>query len=100
MDLLATRRGQKRAVLGIDDCWRASRWERPEMLAVEEGFFYPAWISDDGDELTPTDSPAELGAIDDVVDELIEGVLTRGGWVALVQDGIVPDGAKVALTLR
>lgn len=100
MDLLDTRRGQKRAVLGIGDCWRASRWERPEMLAVEEGFFYPAWVSDDGDELTPTDSPAELGAIDDVVDELIEAVLTRGGWVALVQDGIVPDGAKVALTLR
>lgn len=100
MELLATRRGQKRAALGIDECWRASRWERPEMLAVEEGFFYPAWVSDDGDELTPTDNPAELGAIDDVVDELIEAVLTRGGWVALVQDGIIPDGARVALTLR
>jgi len=100
MELVTTRRGQRRAVLGIDECWRASRWERPEMLAVEEGFFYPAWISEDGDELTPTDDPAELGAIDDVVDELIEGVLTRGGWVALVQDGIVPDGARVALTLR
>jgi hypothetical protein len=100
MELLATRRGQKRAVLGIDASWRASRWERPEMLAVEEGFFYPAWVSDDGDELTPTDNHAEMGAIDDAVDELIEAVLTRGGWVALVQDGIIPDGAKVALTLR
>lgn len=100
MELVETRRGQRRAVLGIDGCWRAARWERPEMLAVEEGYFYPAWVSDDGDELTPTNNPAELGAIDDVVDELIEGVLTRGGWVALVQDGIVPDGARVALTLR
>lgn len=100
MELLATRRGQDRAVLGIDACWRSSRWERPEMLAVEEGFFYPAWLSEDGDELTPTRDPAELGAIDDVVDELIEMVLTRGGWVALVQDGIIPDGAHVALTLR
>lgn len=100
LELVATRRGQDRAVLGIDACWRAARWERPEMLAVEEGFFYPAWVSDDGDELTATNSPAELGAIDDVVDELIEGVLTRGGWVALVQDGVIPDGAKVALTLR
>jgi hypothetical protein len=98
--LVGTRRGQDRAVLGIDACWRAARWERPEMLAVEEGFFYPAWVSDDGDELTPTSNPAELGAIDDVVDELIEAVLTRGGWVALVQDGVVPDGAKVALTYR
>ncbi len=100
MELVATRRGQGRAVLGIDACWRASRWERPEMLAVEEGFFYPAWLSDDGDELTPTRDPAELGAIDDVVDELIEVVLTRGGWVALVQDGVVADRARVALTLR
>lgn len=100
LELVATRRGQGRAVLGIDACWRSSRWERPEMLAVEEGFFYPAWVSEDGDELTPTSNPRELGAIDDVVDELIEGVLTRGGWVALVQDGVVPEGAKVALTLR
>lgn len=100
MTLVETRRGQQRVALGIDACWRASRWERPEMLAVEEGFFYPARLSEDGDELHPAKDPTGPGVIDDVVDELIEAVLTRGGWVALVGDGVVPEGAKVALTLR
>ena len=38
--------------------------------------------------------------IDDVVDELIEVVISRGGWIALLDDGTLPDGTGVALTLR
>lgn len=100
MELLAARRAEDRAAIGIDACWHGSRWRRPEMLAVEETFFYPAWVSEDGEELTPTNDPAEMGAIDDVVDELIEAVLSRGGWVALVQDGAIPEPGGVALTFR
>lgn len=100
LDLVDRRRGQQRAALGIHECWRASRWERPEMLAVEEGFFFPARLSEDGDALEPVSDPTEPGVIDDVVDELIEAVLTRGGWVALIEDGKVPDGQRVALTVR
>jgi hypothetical protein len=95
--LLDTRVGQRRAVAGIDACWRAARWERPEMLAVEEGFFYPARLDPETDGLEAADDPTEPGVVDDVVDELIEIVLTRGGWVALVRDGAVDE--RVALTL-
>jgi hypothetical protein len=95
--LVQTRTGQRRAASGIDACWQAARWERPEMLAVEEGFFYPARLDLDTDGLEPVTDPTEPGVIDDVVDELIEIVLTRGGWVALVADGAL-DG-HVALTL-
>ncbi len=95
--VLDTRIGQRRAATGIDACWQAARWERPEMLAVEEGFFYPARLDADTDGLLPSSDPSEPGVIDDVVDELIEIVLTRGGWVALVRDGSLPD--RVALTL-
>lgn len=96
--LVQTRTGQRRAVSGIDACWQAARWERPEMLAVEEGFFYPARLDVDTDGLAPVTDPTEPGVVDDVVDELIEIVLTRGGWVALVADGLL-DG-HVALTLQ
>jgi hypothetical protein len=34
------------------------------------------------------------------VDELIELVIARGGWIALLEDGTLPDGTGVALTLR
>ena len=38
--------------------------------------------------------------IDDVVDELIEIVLSRGGWIALLPSGHLPEGTHLALTLR
>jgi hypothetical protein len=73
------------------------------MLMVEQGFFHPARIADDGDTLLPAPDPHAPDVVDDVVDELIELVLARGGWIALLDDGTLardggPDG--VALTLR
>lgn len=100
LELLATRRDRGRAVYGVPDAWIAARWERPEMLAVEQGFFFPARIGDDGEPLYPADDPHEPDVIDDVVDELIELVLARGGWIALLEDGTLPDGTGAALTLR
>ncbi len=97
--LVEERAGQRRAVLGIDDCWRAAAWDRPEMLAVEEGFFYPARLDPQTEALEPAADPAEPGVIDDAVDELIEQVLSRGGWVALVSDGTIPNAARVAMTV-
>jgi hypothetical protein len=100
VELLGARRDRGRAVYGVQEAWTAARWERPEMLAVEQGFFYPARIGDDGDPLYPADDPHEPDVIDDVVDELIELVISRGGWIALLEDGTLPDGTGVALTLR
>ena len=68
--------------------------------AVEEGFFHPARISADGDTLVAADDPEEPDVCDDAVDELIETVLSRGGWVALLADGTLPPDARVALALR
>jgi Bacterial archaeo-eukaryotic release factor family 3 len=98
--LLATRTEQDRAVRGLERAWLASRWERPEMLAVEQGYFQPARLSADGDTLTPTREVGAPDVLDDAVDELIETVLSRGGWVALLPDHTLPADARVALTLR
>ena len=100
LELLAARFDRGRAVHGVQQAWTAARWERPEMLAVEQGFFYPARIGDDGEPLYPADDPQAPDVVDDVVDELIELVIARGGWIALLEDGTLPDGTGVALTLR
>lgn len=100
LTLLEQRRGQDRAVLGLDSVWLAARWERPEMLAVEVDFFYPARISPDGDTLQAAEDVEHPDVIDDVVDELVEQVLSRGAWVALVEPGHIPEGQRVALTIR
>ena len=98
--LLDKRVGARRAVSGMPDAWLAARTEGPEMLAVEQGLFYPARVSDDGDMLVPATDVEHPEVIDDAVDELIELVLERGGWVALVDDGALAAHDGVALTLR
>lgn len=98
--LLDKRVGARRVVSGMTDAWLAARTEGPEMLAVEQGLFYPARVSADGDLLEPARDVEHPDVIDDAVDELIELVLERGGWVALVDDGALSKHGGVALTLR
>lgn len=98
--LLDKRHGAGRVVAGMQAVWLAARAERPEMLAVEQGLFYPARLSSDGDLLLPADDVEHPDVIDDVVDEVIETVLQRGGWVALVEDGSLHADERIALTLR
>lgn len=100
LGLLDRRTGEERSVSGIAACWLSARRERPEMLAVEEGLFAPARLSADGDYLHPATDVEHPDVVDDVVDELIETVLHRGGWVALVEDGALAEHDGVALTLR
>lgn len=100
LELLDRRVGQHRAVSGIAAAWLAARWERTEMLAIEEGYFFPARISDNGDYLQAATDVEHPDVIDDAVDELIELVLHRGGWIALVPDGALAGHDRVALTLR
>lgn len=98
--LLGNRSAQRRVASGMQRAWLASRTERPEMLAVEHGLFYPAILSADGHTLSPTTELDDPQAISDAVDELIEHVLIRGGWVAIVADGELAEHDGVALTLR
>ena len=98
--LLEARADGERAVSGIASAWLAAQAERPEMLAVEEGYFYPARVDGSGELLSPADDVEHPEVIDDAVDELIETVLRRGGWVALLDDGALADHDRVALTLR
>lgn len=91
---------RRRTASGLDAAWLAARSERPAMLVVEEDMSQHARLSEDGDELLPADDPEEPGVLDDVVDELIETVLRRGGWVALTASGALTEHGGVALTIR
>ena len=100
LDLLNRRMGVQRAVSGMANAWWAARRERPEMLAVEPGLFFPARLSGDGELLLPSTDVELPDVLDNAVDELIDLVLERGGWVALVDDGTLAAHGGVALTVR
>ncbi len=100
LELVHRRTDAGRVVSGMAAAWLAARREQPEMLAVEDSLFFPARIDADGDLLVPADDVEHPDVIDDAVDELIELVLDRGGWVALVRHGALAAHDRVALTLR
>ena len=98
--LLDARTDAGRVVSGVPAAWLAARAERPEMLAVEQSLFYPARLSSDGDLLTPADDVEHPEVIDDAVDELIETVLRRGGWIVIIEDGLLAAHNRIALAVR
>ena len=104
LTLLGSRISADRAAVGLPAVWFAARHDRPEMLAVDQGLFQAARVAPDGDTLELVRDPAEVAAdpdvADDLVDDLIELVLHRGGWAALVDDGRLAGNGGVALTLR
>ncbi|TWJ22313.1 hypothetical protein JD76_02428 [Micromonospora endolithica] len=97
--LIDRRAAAGRVASGMPDAWLAARTARPEMLAVDESLFYPARLSDDGNTLVPATDAEHPDVIDDAVDELIELVLIRGGWVALTAPGTLNRHQGVALTV-
>jgi hypothetical protein len=100
LGLLERRMNTGHAVSGLAAAWLAARYERPEMLVVEDGHYVPARLSPDGDLLLPAEDVEHPDVVDDAVDELLELVIQRGGWVALARDGVLAAHDGVALTLR
>lgn len=100
IDLVARSRGRGVLASGMVEAWRSARGGYPEMLAVEEGLFYPARVLGDGHRIEPTTDIEDPEVIDDAVDELIELVLSRGGWIAFAEEGLLAEHEGVALVLR
>lgn len=100
LELVWTRDAQGRVAAGMQAAWLASRTSQPEMLAVEESLFYPARLSPDGHTIELSSDIDQPDVIDDAVDELIEHVLIRGGWIAIVGDRALDRYGGVALVPR
>lgn len=89
---------------GLDECWVAAHQAPPSLLAVEQGYAQP------GHHFAPFDTNAapedriwlhdlhdDPFLVHDLVDDLVEAVINRGGWVAFVPDGALADRGRVAL---
>lgn len=90
--------GARRLAAGIDEVWSLAQDGRGDLLVVEEGYALAARA--DGDRLERVEDPRAPGVVDDVVDEVMEAVMTRGGRVAIVADGTLDDRDRIALKLR
>ena len=91
-----------RVASGIEECWRGAAAGRPAMLMVEEGYYVPAVMGRAGPVLSsgpPTEPEVGQPTLHDLVDDLIEMVIERGGWVAFARDGALSEHRRVALVL-
>lgn len=82
----------------LNDIWRAINEGRGDMLIVEEGYFQPAAFQDGHISLEEPEDAA--GRIDDVVDEIIELCMEKGGSVVFVENGELPTFDRIGLITR
>jgi hypothetical protein len=86
---------------GLAACWDAVREAAPAMLVVEEGFSHPARLVTSGaGEVWGREGGDDESTPHDLVEELIEMVVERGGWVAFARDDALRSDGRVALVLR
>ena len=85
-------------VAGINEIWSLIQSGRGDQLIVEKGYFQPAEIVNE--HVVLIDDAKKPGAIDDLVDELIEQQLMFKGRVLFVEDGTLENYGRIALTLR
>lgn len=90
--------------VGLDECRVAAHQAPPSVLAVEQGYaarghhFAPfdARAAPE-DRLSLHDLNDDAFLVHHLVDDLVEAVINRGGWVAFVPDGALADRGRVAL---
>ncbi|GAB4479711.1 MAG: hypothetical protein Kow0088_20890 [Anaerolineales bacterium] len=92
--------GERKVLTTIGEIWRYAQEGRGKLLLVEENFHYPAKLDESGHILLPADDPSAPGVIDDAVDEIIEAVLSHGGQVRFLEDGMLTQYQHIALILR
>ena len=73
---------------------------RGSTLIVEEGFHYPARVDASSLHLSPADDIRSPDVIDDAVDDVIETVMVKGGYIVFVDDSTLTQYQSITLILR
>ena len=99
LDRLGAAVGQNKFSTDLNDIWKMVNQGRGDRLLVENDYFQPAKLTDD-DRLKLVDDQTEPGVIDDIVDEIIERHLSKGGTITFMDNGQLKDHQGIALVLR
>lgn len=83
-----------------NDVWQAINEGRGDTLFVKEGLFQPAMIVNEGIELLPESERERHGAVDDIINEMINRNLAYGGDTVFVEGDELDRFNGLALVTR
>ncbi len=92
--------GAKKFASSIGPVYQAANEGRGQLLIVEQDYHQAARVSDDGTSIALVDDPTAPDVLDDAVDEIIEMVISKGGRVRFVDDGVLDAHERIVLTTR
>lgn len=88
-------------VSGLQQVWRQAHYGLGRTLFVEKGYRQAGTVAgEDNLTLSFTDDSTAPGVVDDLVDEVIETVISYGGDVVFVEQGALAEHNQIALILR
>lgn len=88
----------KRLAVGIHDVWKAATHKKGRLLVVEKNYIYPAEQSADADIILSHEAGSNnTFYIKDAVDDVIEKVLSSGGDVEFVEEGLLANYNRIVL---
>ena len=88
----------KKLAVGIQEVWKAASQKRGRLLIVEKNYIYPAQLGSSLENISKKDDVVKNAFyIKDAVDDIIEKVLSSGGDVEFVDEGILKDYNKIEL---
>ncbi len=96
---LDTAMSEKKVASALEEIWQMANEGRGQLLLVENGYHIPAVVDEKGG-LQIVDEKGGTDVMDDAIDEIMEVVLAMGGEVMLMDDGVLADYDRIALTLR
>lgn len=92
--------GERRYAFGVQQAWTLANQGSGALIVVEENYVYPARIDPHSNGLVAAADVAHPEVVDDVVDEIIEIVLAKGGRATIVPDGTLATRGQIAMALR
>ncbi len=82
------------------EIWRAIGEGRGDTLFVKEGFFQPAVVQENGLQLLPQSEREQPGAVDDIINEMIQRNQLQGGNTVFVSGNELEQYNGLALAAR
>jgi hypothetical protein len=93
--------GRKLLGTGLDEVWSTVLEGRVGTLLLEEGYRETVAVEDEHLVPVPEGTPSNgVRVVDDIVDDVVEQTLERGGQVRFVPDGELASRGRIAALLR